>query len=230
MKYYIKFLLSLKEVFVVYFLQYIISVLGGAIYLLCGGSDINAFVLDFLPFILIGYYIIVIGLILAKKTKEKGSLKLKDIFVVIVFGLSVAIVFNMILFLSGVRYVKSDISLFAVVLSSGVFGPILEELVFRKIYLNKLLEFNSERNAVMINTVIFALIHGSASSMIYAFILGLFFNKIYLKYNNVWINIFMHMAANMVVIFLSGFNLYLFFASIIMLVLSCILVFRKLYN
>ncbi len=59
-------------------------------------------------------------------------------------------------------------------------GPILEELVFRKMLCDKLLPLG-EGYATLISAAIFGIIHGNFYQIPYAFLLGCFFAYIYIK-------------------------------------------------
>ena len=114
------------------------------------------------------------------------------------------------------------IPLYISIISTGIIGPILEEVLFRYILLNNLKKFNTSKKSIIIATLIFAIVHGSIIKIIYAFILGLILNIIYHKYNNIKANILIHISANIIAIFLSSFNIYILILSIIGLIVSSI--------
>ena len=68
--------------------------------------------------------------------------------------------FNPIIFL--------NISLFPFYV--GIMGPILEEYLFRGIVYNELKTFESKKNATILASLIFALVHTNYINMIYAFL------------------------------------------------------------
>ena len=63
--------------------------------------------------------------------------------------------------------------------------------------------------------------------MIYAFILGIVFGLFYIKYKNIKLTILMHMAANIIVIYLTGYNTLIFILSIIGLLISYLIINKK---
>ena len=135
-------------------------------------------------------------------------------------GVFSATFMNMLLFKVGGSGTSSNMSLWLVILSTGFIGPIMEELLFRYIYLNKLLKFNDENTSIMISTFVFAILHGTLYNMIYAFVLGLILSKIYLKYKNITASMLVHISANLIVIFLTSFDIYLLIISLIGLIIS----------
>ena len=135
-------------------------------------------------------------------------------------GVFSATFMNMLLFKVGGSGTSSNMSLWLVVLSTGFIGPIMEELLFRYIYINKLLKFNDENTSIMISTFVFAILHGTLYNMIYAFVLGLILSKIYLKYKNIKASMLVHISANLIVIFLTNFDIYLLIISLIGLIIS----------
>ena len=81
----------------------------------------------------------------------------------------------------------------------AILGPVLEELVFRKILCDRLLPLG-EGYAVVISAAIFALVHGNFFQIFYAFFLGLIFGLIYVKTGRIRYSIIYHGAIN----FLNG--------------------------
>ena len=63
--------------------------------------------------------------------------------------------------------------------------------------------------------------------MIYAFILGIVFGLFYIKYKNIKLTILMHMAANIIVIYLTGYNNLILILSIIGLIISYLIMNKK---
>lgn len=56
-----------------------------------------------------------------------------------------------------------------------IFGPVLEEIIFRNILLNSLLNCYSRNRAILISACLFALVHGNPIQISQALIPGLFF-------------------------------------------------------
>ena len=77
-----------------------------------------------------------------------------------------------------------------------VLAPIFEELMFRKYLLRRLLPWG-ERFAVTATALCFALLHGNLSQMFYAFCVGLVLGKLAVYTGNIWQNIAIHSAVNL---------------------------------
>lgn len=85
-------------------------------------------------------------------------------------------------------------------LSIVIVAPIVEEVLFREILLNKLLKRYSAMKAIVISSLLFAVVHLSIFSMINALLLGGIFGYIYYRYKSVVLCIFLHSLANMIVL------------------------------
>ena len=80
----------------------------------------------------------------------------------------------------------------------AMFGaPILEELAFRKLLLDRLNPYG-EVPAAFLSALLFGLFHGNSTQFILAFMVGLAFATVYLKTGNVWYSISFHMIINTV--------------------------------
>ncbi len=76
-----------------------------------------------------------------------------------------------------------------------VIAPIGEELVFRKLIIDRISIFG-EKTAIMISALIFALFHGNFYQFFYAFFIGALFGYVYVKSRNVFTTISLHAAIN----------------------------------
>ena len=221
MSYLKKIILSAKELIITYILSYIIIIISCLLYHIFTKGNLEHFINTICSYILIIYYIIIIYYLYQKNKQKEPHLSKKSYFPLIYLGISVATFLNMIIFkLNPPTESKSQISVLTAFVSSGIIGPIYEELTFRYIFLNKLKSFNSSKKAILINSIIFALIHLSPVKIIYAFILGLTINIAYEKYKNILAPILIHIFANSIVLLLNEYNTYIFFLSIIGLLLS----------
>ena len=133
----------------------------------------------------------------------------------------------MIIFKFGEGNEVIEVNKILLFISSGVLGPILEELLFRKKLLTELLKFNNKYVALLLSSFIFSFLHNGVVTMIYAFILGIVFGLFYIKYKNIKLTILMHMAANIIVIYLTGYNTLIFILSIIGLLISYLIMNKK---
>lgn len=82
------------------------------------------------------------------------------------------------------------------ILIVGLCAPIFEELVFRKLLMDRILRFG-EGIAVVISGLMFGLFHGNFNQFFYAFFLGMVFAYIYSKTGKIKYCIFLHMIINM---------------------------------
>ncbi len=74
-------------------------------------------------------------------------------------------------------------------------GPILEELVFRKLMFDRTRRYG-EKTAVIFSAICFGLFHGNLTQFLYACSVGLFLGYVYCKTGKVLHTIIMHMLMN----------------------------------
>ena len=221
------FVLSLKEIVVVYILQYIVILGSSYIYLsIDPKGDVTGFLTTMGYILLILFDIIVaIYLYLKNKRKEK-KVKVTDYFPVVYLGIGMAVALNMLIFLFNLNNEMADLNIYLAILSSGIIGPILEEILFRYVFLNRLRNFFTTRNAILLSSLVFALLHGDIITMIYAFIMGFIFAYVYVKYDNIKVSIMCHIGANTIVIFLTSFNIWILLLGLFGVWISIYLILR----
>lgn len=122
-----------------------------------------------------------------------------------IVGLSSSIflsaVFTLLPFFSGYKnmtesaFQRTDLVL--AMLSVFITAPICEEIIFRGLMLNRLLEQFSERTAVLMTAFVFAVCHGNLTWMCYAFVMGWLLAFVSVKEDNIFYSIVMHMAFNL---------------------------------
>ena len=76
-------------------------------------------------------------------------------------------------------------------------APVFEELLFRKVIINKTEQFGT-KFAVVFSAVLFGLFHGNIQQACYATLLGLVFGTIYIKTKNLKYTISLHMMINFI--------------------------------
>ena len=221
------FVLSLKEIVVVYILQYIVILGSSYIYLsIDPKGDVTGFLTTMGYILLILFDIIVaIYLYLRNKRKEK-KVKVANYFPIVYLGIGMAVVLNMLIFLFNLNGDTADLNIYLAILSSGIIGPILEEMLFRYVFLNRLRNFFTTRNAILLSSLVFALLHGNIITMIYAFIMGFIFAYVYVKYDNIKVSIMCHIGANTIVIFLTSFNIWILLLGLFGVWISIYLILR----
>ena len=76
-----------------------------------------------------------------------------------------------------------------------IIGPVLEELIFRKLMLDRIRGYG-EKTAVIFSAVCFGLFHGNLTQFLYAACVGLFLGYVYCKTGKVLYTMIMHMLLN----------------------------------
>ncbi len=83
-----------------------------------------------------------------------------------------------------------------VLMSIVLFGPLMEEIMFRGIILRGLLSKYTAKKAIIFTAILFGLIHMNPIQIPGAILLGIFFSWIYYRTRNIGICIMLHMVAN----------------------------------
>ena len=220
----------MKEIIITYFFSYLILFISSFIYVKLGLGNMDQFLSGPFFVIMIVFYIIVISYLYTNNKKNESKLKIYKCFPIIYFGISISVFLNMIIFrITGTfNSINNNLLLFFV--SSGIIGPIYEEILFRYILYNRLKSRYSEKKSFLVGLIIFSLIHLYPIKIIYAFILGFFFTYIYKKEKTIMAPILMHIGANSIVILLYKFNIDVFILSLINLIISSYLIFRANKN
>lgn len=210
----------MKEIIINYILAFLITIVSSLIYTLLGFDNLSKFVSNYLVYILLIYYILMIIYLYKKNKREEQKLNIKNYFGLIVLGISIATIYNMIIFKFSPLTTKSSTPLFLLIISTGIIGPILEEILFRYIFYNRLKKKHTKKTAIIINSIIFGLIHLNLINIIYAFILGIVLNLVYEKYQNIMAPILIHIAGNIIVLFLCEYSPLILVFAIINLIIS----------
>ncbi len=82
------------------------------------------------------------------------------------------------------------------ILTVGILAPIFEELIFRKVLIDRMVKYG-ELAAILMSGLMFGLFHGNFSQFFFATGLGLFFAFIYIRTGKVWYTILFHMIINL---------------------------------
>lgn len=161
----------------------------------------NAFLITLITFI-------IFGLIFIRKYKKtngklKNKISIKTIFFIAITGIFISIFYNtLILNINDVihitdNYYISSVPIYILILTTGLMGPILEELLFRGIIYNKLLTFNNYKKSSIITSIMFAIMHfPNFITMIYTFFLSFILIYLYDKYKTLKAPIIFHIAIN----------------------------------
>ena len=227
MEYLKKLIKAMKDIIVVMVIQYSLIFGIGILYMILNGEDLMSFYINEGYIILTFIYAILVMALLNRYREKEKSLPLKDYYGAVLFGISLACFLNMLIFKLGQSNEVVEVNKTLLFISSGILGPIMEELLFRKKLLTELLMFNNKYVSILLSSFIFSFLHNGMITMLYAFILGIVFGIIYIKYKNVKLTIFMHMAANIIVIYLTRYNTLILILSIIGLPISYLIINKK---
>lgn len=207
--------LSLKEVFILMICQYVILI---ASLLVLGINKSLVWGTILLSF----FELIFILLIFRKK---RFRYKNDYYFPYLLLGISLAVIYNMLLFRLGIVFEPvENINIMLVIISSGIIGPIFEEILFRYFLLNNLNKFNSPIISIVLSGIIFGLFHNNLITAIYATILGIINAYLYVRKNNLLIPILVHISANIMTQLLIGYNLLIFILGCVLFLLSILII------
>jgi len=88
-------------------------------------------------------------------------------------------------------------TVFQTALLIGVIAPITEELLFRGVILNGLVQRHTRKTAILVSALLFSLFHINPLQMTGAFIAGIFLAWILLKTDNILYAIYIHAVFNL---------------------------------
>ncbi|SHH25696.1 CPBP family intramembrane glutamic endopeptidase [Clostridium grantii] len=77
-----------------------------------------------------------------------------------------------------------------------IFGPMLEEILFRGIIFNRLREEMPVVIAALIQAIIFGVMHGNPLQFLYTVALGLIMAYVYVKTDSLWLSMVVHITYN----------------------------------
>lgn len=101
---------------------------------------------------------------------------------------------------------RSALSLIIPMISTAILTPIWEELFFRGIVLRKLTKRLKPITAILISSLIFAIVHSGFIGITHAFLMGCMLAYLYLLKQNIWIPIVLHAVINLVSTLWNTFN------------------------
>ena len=198
MKYLKSLILSFKEIFIMFILQYVVLIAC----IVCLGKDRSIVIGTILVCAVEILYVIL------KLRNDKPAIGKHNLFPYVLMGIGITTSYNMILFAMGLgNNVTVDINIFLNIIVSGIVGPIFEETLFRYSFINSL-----------------KICHTGITTCIYAFIIGMVNAYLYLKKKDILIPIVIHMSANIFVNILNTYNLYVLIIGIFLVILSTIII------
>lgn len=86
--------------------------------------------------------------------------------------------------------------IFLVFFSSCIIAPLTEEIIYRGVIYKALKKSFSSGFAIILSSIIFALLHGEISSLPALFFMGIILASLFEKYGNLWVPIGMHFFNN----------------------------------
>lgn len=148
---------------------------------------------------------------LPRRKREKESMSLKEFGALFLICEAIMIGFSILSnllteYLSGVlgypienttSDMISESPIWLVILVAVIIGPIVEELVFRKTFIDVLGTYG-DRVAIVFSSLAFGLFHGNFSQMFYAIGIGLVLGYVYTKTSKIKHTIFLHIALNFI--------------------------------
>ena len=222
----------MKEIIIIYILEYLIMFIPALIYELLGLNNLNYFIIHYLPIITIIFNSLVILYLTKKNPISINIISEYKLYNLISIGISISCIYNTIIFRIVPPTTTNNIPLSINILSSGLIGPILEEILFRHILLNKLLKKHTTKKSLIISILIFSLIHLSIIKIIYTIILGTILGISYLHSNkNILYPIAIHISANIISLLLLKYNIIILLLSLTLLIINIyLLLIRNKYN
>lgn len=216
MKYLWKVFLSLKEIFIMIILQYIILFICYIFF-----ANDNSIIWGSILLMIVN-----IIYILWKSNDIKFSFKKKSYLPYILIGIGISSIYNMIIFKMGLgNEVTIDFNIIFNIITSGIIGPTFEEFLFRYDLIRRLEKFNSKKWIVIIlSSVIFGLFHTGITTIIYATIIGIINSYIYIKDKDIIKPIIVHMAANIFVNLLTEYNTWILIFGIFLIVIGGLII------
>lgn len=188
----------------IYFLFQFILIFLLSYYYVSNGNDVNLFN-DYLStkqiYVALIVAIIFIPLLINDYKKYKKQINTKiNYFYLIILGVILSLMYNVFAYYLNFALKTSlfdnNSNIAVTLLSTGILGPIIEELMFRGIIYNELKSKYSNMKSILITTIFFAIIHINIIQILYALIIGFILIFVYEKYNNIKAPIILHMASN----------------------------------
>lgn len=194
---------------------------------------LETFINNYTVLMMMLLFMLFIVLMMRKYKKYKKVSSKFNVFIPILFGISISLIFNISIFnLNNLVYItdiftKSSMPILSQAICTGILGPILEELLFRGIVYNKLKEFNSPMRAIILTSLLFGFFHFNLINMIYGFLVSFILIFLYERYNSIVCPIIMHISlnltsvlmVNLIILNYTIFNLYLLIVSIFILII-----------
>lgn len=135
-----------------------------------------------------------------KEYQDEYNENSKNLFKIYIIGLILSLSLNFIIYYIKLKMnveMSQSFSLWNLI-NTIIVGPILEEYLFRGIIYNKIKDISNSKKALIITSMIFAIIHVNLLNIIYGLIMGLVLNIIYIKGKNLKYSIYFHIIINFI--------------------------------
>ena len=188
----------------IYLVIQFILIFALAYYFVSNGNNIegfNNFLVDKQIYIAIALGIIFIPLLIYGYRDFRQDGRKINVFGLILLGIIISLLYNVFAFYLNEYFLKTDLysnqsNIITTLISTGLIGPIVEELMFRGIVYNELKLKVSVMKAILLTTLFFAIFHFNILQMIYTFAVGFLFIFFYEKYKDIKAPIIFHMTLN----------------------------------
>ena len=87
-------------------------------------------------------------------------------------------------------------TLFERILVMGIMAPIFEELIFRKILIDRTIQYGQVLS-ILLSGIMFGLFHGNFQQFFFATLIGMLFALVYIRTGRIRYTIFLHMCVNL---------------------------------
>lgn len=172
-------------------------------------------------------FVLLIPVFKKKCNINKITFDFKNIILLVLLGISFGLTYNLILINinRGLNFTDifegTNTNLAVTLLTSGIIGPIMEELIFRNIVYEKFKQFYKPLTAIILTGTIFGVFHGNIIQFVYVFLFNFILIFVYEKYKSIYAPIIVHISANSgLQLFLSLINHNNIYISLISLIIS----------
>lgn len=161
-------------------------------------KEFTSFLLNHFYYLFFFYLVMSLFLyhVFKKHKPTKKTITRQELIFSGIFAIALSLILNLIIMQF---HFENQTFQWQIFLSSGILGPILEELLFRGIIYHTIEKSWTKKQAFWITTSIFALCHSNIFNILYAFAMGTLFQFSYQKYQNIKVPIFLHILTNSIV-------------------------------
>lgn len=209
---------AIKPIIYCYLIQFVICIATIILYLVFSyqGDTLEYDLIYKYLIIAITITIIPISIYILKKYyRQEPKINYQKLLLMIPLGVGISWFYNMLTINFQEPTELMNLNIWIIIIYTGILGPIFEELLFRYLGLRKAEKLYSKKQALLIITTVFALLHTGVIGMLYAFIIGLILGRLYQKEKNIIYPIILHISANLASIMVTEYNIWMLIASIL---------------